>query len=158
MMDIAEREAQERGITGIEWRTELPSVQLDWVNSHIVFQHIPPERGYAIFDRLLELLAPGGLLSVHVTFFRDRGHVAEITRDLGDYRFDGKTVELLSVAAGKPGDMTMFDYDLNRLLRSLFRHDFAAVTCEHTDHGGCHGVVLYGVKSSRPSSGASPAG
>ena len=43
--------------------------------------------------------------------------------------------------------MTMFDYDLNRVMRALFTNGFDTVTAQHTDHGGCHGAWIFGVKS-----------
>lgn len=145
MLDVARREAAERGVSGIELRNDLPAGAVDWVNSLIVFQHIPPERGYAIFDRLVQSLGPGAFLSVQVTFFRDARHTAEVLRDLADYRYDGHDIELLSIAPSEPGAMSMYDYDLNRLVRTLFTHGFESVTAKHTDHGGCHGAWLFGV-------------
>jgi predicted O-methyltransferase YrrM len=47
---------------------------IDWVNSYIVFQHIPPERGLRILWGLLSVLAPGGWVSLHFNVFRDGRH------------------------------------------------------------------------------------
>jgi trans-aconitate methyltransferase len=146
MLDVARREAIERGVAGAEFRRDLPERPVDWINSLIVFQHIPPERGHGIFERLVQSLRPGAFLSVQVTFFRDARHTAEVVRDLADYRYDGHNIELLSIAPSESGAMSMYDYDLNRLMRTLFTHDFDAVTVQHTDHGGCHGAWLFGVK------------
>ena len=147
MLDVARREATERGVAGVELRHDLPEGPVDWVNSLIVFQHIPPERGHDIFERLVQLVRPGGFLSIQVTFFRDSRHTAEVVRDLADYRYDGHSIELLSIAPSEPGAMSMYDYDLNRLMRTLFTHAFETVTVQHTDHAGCHGAWLFGVKA-----------
>ena len=48
-----------RKIRNVELRTTLPAEQVDWINSLIVFQHIPPPRGYEILADLVVLLAPG---------------------------------------------------------------------------------------------------
>jgi ubiquinone/menaquinone biosynthesis C-methylase UbiE len=52
MLDVARREAGDRGMTGVELRHDLPDRRVAWVNSAIVFQHIPPERGHDIFEGL----------------------------------------------------------------------------------------------------------
>ena len=70
-----------------------------------------------------------------------------ITRDLADYRYDGATVELLSHAGSRRGHMSMYDYDLNRVLRTFFLGGVKSVITEHTDHGGCHGAWFYGRKN-----------
>jgi len=49
----------------------LPAGPFDWINSFIVFQHIPPERGLGLMAELLDRLAPGGLVSLQVTIWRD---------------------------------------------------------------------------------------
>ena len=146
MLDIARNEATERRCRSVEFRRDIPQQGLDWVNSLIVFQHIPPVRGLELFEQLLELLAAGGYLSVQVTFFRDRTHTAEAMRDIDDYRYDGQAIELLSKTPPQQGDMTMYDYDLNKLTRLLFTHGIETVLLQHTNHGGCHGAWLFGVK------------
>jgi cyclopropane fatty-acyl-phospholipid synthase-like methyltransferase len=155
MLDVARREAAERRVTGVQFQRSLPDQRVDWINSLIVFQHIPPERGYIIFEEMLKLLNPGGFLSVQFTFFRDARHTGEVVRDIADYRYDGKTVELLSMATSEPGAMSMYDYDLNRLMRLLYTNDFELVLAQHTDHGGCHGAWLFGMKNA--SAGANDA-
>lgn len=62
----------------IEYTFDIPSgVQIDWINSVIVFQHIPPERGYSLFHDLLSVAAPDALLSVHFMLFKDHVGVAD---------------------------------------------------------------------------------
>jgi SAM-dependent methyltransferase len=147
MLTVARERAAARKIRNVEFRTALPTEPVDWINSLIVFQHIPPPRGYAILEDLVALLAPGGFVSVQLTFFRDVRHVGEITRDLADYRYDGTSVELLSHAGSETGAMSMYDYDLNRVVRTLFLGGIESLITEHTDHGGCHGAWFYGRKS-----------
>jgi trans-aconitate methyltransferase len=146
MLDVARRESIERGVSGVELRKTLPEGRVDWVNSLIVLQHIPPDRGHDILERLVQKLEPSGFLSIQLTFFRDSNHSAEVVRDLADYRYDGRIVEMLSVAPSDPGAMTMYDYDLNRVMRTLFTNGFQSVVAQHTDHAGCHGAWLFGVK------------
>src|SRR6185503_17985283 len=49
---------------------ELPDGPFDWINSFIVFQHIPPHRGLEFLETLLARLAPGGAISLHFTVWR----------------------------------------------------------------------------------------
>jgi hypothetical protein len=42
--------------------------------------------------------------------------------------------------------MTMYDYDLNKVVRTLFLAGISPVTLDHTDHAGCHGAWCFGVK------------
>ncbi|MDQ3145184.1 MAG: class I SAM-dependent methyltransferase [Pseudomonadota bacterium] len=44
----------------------------DFVNSHLVLQHIPVRRGLVILDRLIDLVAPGGAFHVNVSLRTDR--------------------------------------------------------------------------------------
>jgi hypothetical protein len=53
---------------------------------------------------------------------------------------------LLSVEDSEHGSMSMYDYDLNRVMRLLYVAGINPVTAQHTDHGGCHGAWLFGVK------------
>jgi SAM-dependent methyltransferase len=147
MLRIARQQAQARRVTGVEFLPTAPDETVDWVNSFIVFQHIPPERGYDMLCQLVGALRPCGFISLQLTFFRDQGHTAEIVRDLADYRYDGKTIELLSHKKdAAPGSMSMYDYDMNQVLRILFLGGIKSLVAEHTNHGGCHGAWLFGHK------------
>jgi hypothetical protein len=42
--------------------------------------------------------------------------------------------------------MSMYDYDLNRVFRTLFLAGIEEVMAKHTDDGGCHGAWFYGQK------------
>jgi SAM-dependent methyltransferase len=145
MLDIAREHAAARSLN-VQLSTELPAGPVDWINSLIVFQHIDPVRGYDVLGRLLDLLAPGGFASIQFTFYRDRRHLSELLRDLSDHRYDGRTVEVLDATANDPGSMTMYDYDMNRVLRMFFVAGVADLRVQHTDHGGCHGAWVFGRK------------
>jgi SAM-dependent methyltransferase len=151
MLEIGREQAAARKVTNVEFRSTLPTERVDWVISLIVLQHIPPVRGHAILEQLVDLLNPGGWFSVQLTFFHDERHVGEVARDIADYRYDGQTVELLSAREAEVGGMSMYDYDLNRVYRTLFRAGIGEVLAKHTDHGGCHGAWLFGRKT--PSTG-----
>jgi hypothetical protein len=75
--------------------------------------------------------------------------VAETTRDLADYRYDGATIDLLSHADYETGGMSMYDYDLNRVLRTLFVAGIESLIIEHADYDGYHGVRFFGPRHSQ---------
>jgi len=149
MLRVAREQAEARHVAAVEFRSTLPDENVDWINSLIVFQHIPPERGYDILGELVDRLAPHGFVSVQMTVFRDRRHTAEIIRDLADHTFDGRTIELLGgPEKASLGSMSMYDYDMNRVLRILFMGGITSVVAEHTNHGGCHGAWVFGQRRS----------
>jgi SAM-dependent methyltransferase len=126
----------------VELTTDLPDGPFDWINSYIVFQHIPPERGYGLLDELLQRAAESCLLSVHFTFFKD-------ARGLNDHGIDpirfgiieGDSIRPL-ILKDRERRMMMFDYDLTRLFAMFVNHRFTQIRLSHTDHGGAHGAII----------------
>jgi len=141
----AAKRATQFKIPNTEFVSTLPEMQFDWINSLIVFQHIPPARGCEILDKAARLLSPGGLLTVQLTYAHDHRHVEELIAELGEYTFDGETVRRLAGrGADSVGEMRMYDYDLNSVFRLLHRNGIGSIWTEHTDHSGCHGLRLFG--------------
>lgn len=137
-------EARRHEHPNVEFAEVLPDGVFDWINSLIVFQHIPTARGYELFDELLDRLAPGGVISVHVTIFRDQRALPALLDLLLDGVWDGSNLRVLDDKPPPAGHMMIFDYDLNRLLSAAIRRGIGSFYLEHSDHGGCHGVILYG--------------
>jgi SAM-dependent methyltransferase len=136
-------EARKRGGKATYVAT-LPDGPFDWINSFIVFQHIPPERGLALIDDLMARLAPGGLVSLHVTIWRDahlRGSANPLVRLLRPL------LRRWRVANLPKGAIRMYDYDLSQVVERLNRAGVAGLTLAPTNHGGHHGVVLLGRKA-----------
>lgn len=119
----------------------LPDGPFDWINSFIVFQHIPPERGMALFEQLLARLSPGGCISLHVTTWREPHLVAARPGGL-----KGLAAQLLS-GREPAGLVSMYDYDLSEILRLLNQAGLEEVSILSTDHGGHHGAILLGRKA-----------
>jgi predicted O-methyltransferase YrrM len=127
-------------------------VQADWINSFIVFQHIPPVKGMQILDVLLACLRHGGFVSLHLTFAKDRRMLEWSTRHVEHYRSAERTFEVLTEQnAQDHAVQSMYDHDLNHAMVLCVKHDIHEVWLSHVDHGGQHGVMLYGMKgSTRP--------
>lgn len=73
MLAEAQRNLEVHHVTNVRLlksddRLSQVSGEFDLINTYIVLQHIPSKRGQAIIRRLVELLAPGGVGAVHVTY------------------------------------------------------------------------------------------
>jgi SAM-dependent methyltransferase len=139
-------EARRRSRGNVVYCDEMPAGKFGWINSFMVFQHIPPERGMAILETLLDRLEPGGLISLHFTIYQERSRVpvfpevAALIRR-GSFR---RAWRLLFPSAPPVGSMLMYDYDLNRICAACHRRGIEELTLVHTNHGGVHGVDVYG--------------
>lgn len=101
--------------------SELGDQTFDWISSVIVFQHIPPTRGYRILDDLLRRVNVGGAISLHLTF-------ATPPND----------------PDAPVGSMSMYPYDLSRVTSMLAQHGYRLNLLQHTNHDGHEGVIIYG--------------
>lgn len=118
----------------------LPEGPFDWINSFIVFQHIPPERGMALIEQLLARLAPGGHVSLHVTAWREPHLIP--APPTGWRKLVGQ-----STPSAPKGLVSMYDYDLSQVLRLANGAGLQEVSLLFTDHDGHHGAVLLGRKA-----------
>jgi SAM-dependent methyltransferase len=121
----------------------------DLVNSLIVLQHIPPDRGYRLIARLLDLLAVGGVASLQLTYAKERRFFAHEADRALYYRRDGDTLRDLSpVGAEQPrGTIRMFDYDLNQvmlMIAAVSGHPVLALPTQDDGHAGFHFVFRRG--------------
>jgi SAM-dependent methyltransferase len=120
----------------IAYADALPEGPFDWINSYIVFQHIPPARGLVLLEQLLDRLAPGGVISLQFTVWRDEALRPAPWRE--------KVRRVIDLIQPREGLMSMYDYDLGQILERLNRRDISRMTMTSTDHGGHHGVMIYG--------------
>ena len=136
--------ARKRG-SRVNYVGELPDGPFDWINSFIVFQHIPPERGLQLMAELLARLAPGGCVSLQVTVWREQAHVWPASS--GWRRWLRAPLQWLWARRLPVGQIIMFDYDLSQVVRRLNEAGVVDLTLAPTDHGGHHGVILIGRKT-----------
>jgi SAM-dependent methyltransferase len=118
----------------------------DLINSFIVLQHIPPERGYRIFANLLRLLRPGGVAALHVSYAR--AEAIAIHDIVAKYACgDGQTVVRESsnpLPDYGEGTILVFDYDFNHLMVLAAEAASGPVIAYPTgDHKGHLGAYLY---------------
>lgn len=139
-------EARRHAPSNVSYVSELGDETFDWLNSIIVFQHIPPKRGYRLLDDLLARVNPGGALSLHITLFKDESFLTHIWPALRRGQWDGERFTSMDHVVGDAGGMEMYDYDMSRIIEMTSRHGFHNLIIQHTNHGGCHGVIMFGRK------------
>lgn len=120
----------------------------DFVNSYIVLQHIPITRGYNIIGRLLNLAAPGGVISLQFTVDRgDRPHQAALYWAQRHIPGIQMLTNLLKGRALSEPLVEMNEYDLARVLRMFQEHGMSAPAIERGSEGRVESVVLMAQKA-----------
>lgn len=162
MLAEARRNCDERGaghVVLVRSDDELTEVKgsFDLVHSSIVLQHIPVDRGMALFARLVGMLRPGGIGALHVTFAWDV--FAEslgqplpppsvpspglVRRWLGRWRRRHKIAAAPTPVVGADPEMQMNLYPLSQLHYVLHQGGIQQVHTEFTDHGGVIGAFMF---------------
>ena len=103
----------------------VPRSSIHLACAHLVLQHIPPSSGNRILRHLLSLVAPGGLCSVDVTFYRSGTRSRGVGRW---FRARSRIVHAaVSMMRGTPRlpYMQMNTYDLGFVLRAFSCHGFS---------------------------------
>lgn len=143
----------------------------DLVHSTIVLQHIQSDRGLDIIDRLVGLIAPGGIAAIHVTYGRDYGECrygqpippappappapptfARRVRTMVRQFVRGPAQAAAPAPVRPPGGdpvMMMYHYDLSRIAYIFHAAGAAEFHAVFSDHGGELGVTLYARKGER---------
>ena len=138
----------------------LPEGPFDWINSYIVFQHIPPARGYALLDEALDRLAPGGVTSLHFTVARHieppepaPPEAAPVEQKIRAWpwtrkrRFEVTSPAYPAQGEEQPlGSVSMYDYSLDLLADSFRRHDVQDLGLSFVEHCGHYGYVMVGMR------------
>jgi SAM-dependent methyltransferase len=121
----------------------------DLIHSFIVFQHIAPQRGKAIFANLLAHLVPGGLCAVHFGYAKTPlpgvPLVEAAAQPIAAKPAAAPPIAAPPIAAPVPLDpeMQMNLYPVNELFVILQNRGVHHVHLEFTDHGGELGVFLF---------------
>jgi len=158
MLDEARRNCAARRVTNVELvlagdaGDALAGVtgDFDFVNSYIVFQHVPPRLGEAITRALLERLRPGGVGALHFTYGWRAGLAR---RALHRVR---RSVPLAHAAANvlqrrplRAPIIPMYAYDMSRLFALLHANGCERVHALLTDHDGHLGAHLLFERAAR---------
>lgn len=155
MLAEARANAKQQGISNVEFVKSDPTLSgvsgsFDFLNSLIVFQHIPTPRGEAIFRRLLGLLRDGGVGALHFTYAFGSGTSRARKALLQAYAAAPVLWSVRNLAKGRPlrePMMQMNAYDLNRLFRILQESGCELVhprfTETNTFGSPFYGVILF---------------
>lgn len=133
--------------TNIDYVSDLPGGCFDWINSHIVFQHIPPERGISILRDLLSRATPGAFVALQFPFYRDRKFFEQTNQGIEAVTFDGSRIETVSRREQGDGAMLMYDYPWPMIYAAFVDYGFTEFHLYHTDHGGVHGAWVFSIRS-----------
>lgn len=155
MLSEAENNSRQQGLANVSFvkgddALSRISGTFDFIHSFIVFQHIPPERGIAIFERMIELLKNDGIGALHFTY-APAGSMSRRRRwlrtALQSVPFFYGLRNLLKGRPFREPMMQMNVYDLNRLLRILQEsgcHELAMRFTDTSAQGsGFYGVILF---------------
>lgn len=147
MLNLLSSNLSRMDISNYELFSEIPDIQVDWINSIIVLQHIPPDVGYELIKKLWSILKAGGGFSIQFPIYKDKDHLDEVFRDVNTFTYDGKKIDLFDVDSNSHiGSMSMYDYDFSKVISMLDLGTGARMLIEKVNHGGCHGIKLYTVK------------
>lgn len=139
--DVAEsmvRVASEHAPPNASFTTSLPDGPFSWINSFIVFQHIPPAEGLALLNAALDRLAPGGFASIQITAWNAQAPRPQTPldrirrwRNLRIHRQPGRDVQPL---------IQMHDYNFSDVMRCFMDRGMSRLVLRHTEHGDHHGA------------------
>jgi SAM-dependent methyltransferase len=140
MLALAKKHAGE----GVDYVTDFPAGPFGWINSFVVLQHIEPSEGLALLKRALAGLAPGGFASIQVTAWRTAHQLPTGLRKLK------RAAHFALARAGvRPAEalIQMHDYSLTDVVQAFVEAGIEEQHLVHTDHGGHHGVWVFGRKT-----------
>ena len=149
MLALAKANAEKAGVGNIKLvqsddKLSKVTGQFDLVNTFIVLQHIPPERGLRLIRRLVELTRRGGICSLQLTYARERKFLSHESPRARYYRREGNAMHDLGTtnAEHPEGTITMFDYDLNDVFAVLSESSGHPVLSLPTNDDGHLGIHL----------------
>jgi 2-polyprenyl-3-methyl-5-hydroxy-6-metoxy-1,4-benzoquinol methylase len=112
----------------------------DLIHSCIVFQHIPVERGRAIFSRLLEYLRPGGVGAIQLTYSKTR---FAATHGIAPPAPTLAEAPASLIVPDADPEIQMNPYNMNELMFLMQSRGVQQFHVEFSDHGGELGVFLF---------------
>jgi SAM-dependent methyltransferase len=145
MLHEAKRNCELNGVTNVHLLQSDDTLSLltggfDLIHSCIVFQHIPIERGRAIFAKLLRHLNPGGVGALQLTYSKTRFASTHGIAPIEAHP---------AIAPNAPGstdadpEIQMNPYNMNSIFFIMQENGVNEFYADFTDHGGELGVFLF---------------
>lgn len=157
MLAEAKKNCFRAGVTNVELASPEDGLRyvpgtFDFVLSYSVFQHIPPRRGQALLENIIDRLQPDGIGALHFTYHRKASrarYVMHWARKHVPYIHNS-----VNWIQGKPFSYPLMqwnNYDLNRIYLALQERGCGRSCVRFTDHGGGHlGVYVFFQKRALP--------
>jgi SAM-dependent methyltransferase len=149
MLRLCAGHAKEAGVTNltlVESDDDLSRVegQFNFINTYIVLQHIPPDRGIALIRKLLSLAENNGVVALQFTYAKARRLLKHEEGRSAYFRREGGVVYELSPRPDlRPeGSITMYDYDLNQVMAVIQEATKYPMVVKPTDDDGHIGVQI----------------
>jgi predicted O-methyltransferase YrrM len=149
MLEEASRNAGSMCVDNVSWVVSDDTLSrvdgvFDLVHSCIVFQHIDVNRGRTLFARLVDLLAPGGVAAIQITYAKARHADSFGQPPIAMPKADrGGVLRAFTRRLGGDPEMQMNAYPLGELAFMLQKRGVRSFHAEFTDHGGELGVFLF---------------
>lgn len=127
--------------------------QFDYVNSYVVFQHIPVARGMKLIEGLLSQVASGGQAMLHMSLRRDFS-ISTTIKYFVKHRIWGAR-QIYNVLSGYPINrpaMQMNEYDLLSVIEAFGRHGLETFIALE-DHNFVMTARIYGRRVLAPTAG-----
>lgn len=156
MLQEAEKNCQLAGVTNVEFvlsddQLSQLTGKFNLINSFIVFQHIPCDRGEQILNRLIDRLTENGVGVLHFTYYKQPPPTAKGRFLLWAYQSIPGLFDLRNRLKGSPQAqpiMQMNEYSLTRLFQILYRGGCQHCYVRFTQHEDTQGVILFFQKKS----------
>lgn len=119
----------------------------DLIHSVIVFQHMNPKRGYALTDKFLKGLAPGGFAALHYTTYDDSSFtMKKIRLARRKSKLFNMAINVIKKRKPTTPNMQMNMYDLGKLMK-IFHDNGLSELRISTNHPDCYvGCLIIGQK------------
>jgi ubiquinone/menaquinone biosynthesis C-methylase UbiE len=142
MLREARKNCNERGLRNVHLSPsddELSTVAgtFDLIHSCIVFQHIPKERGRAIFSKLLRHVRPGGMGAIQLTYSK-----SHFSGTHGVAPTPSPKPDRIAGADADP-EIQMNCYNMTEIMYLMQSQGVNQFHAEFSDHGGELGVFLF---------------
>ncbi|MEO1151082.1 MAG: class I SAM-dependent methyltransferase [Pseudomonadota bacterium] len=145
MLDIAQTRASTKNITNVAFENRLPKGPFDWINSYIVFQHIPPKEGYFLFEEIVSRSSESAALTIYIPFWSEanvrasKNILSHLVTNLirAQARYGRKPAETL---------IQMHTYELSRIVKIANIAGFKDIYLKHENHGGFYGAWVIAKK------------
>lgn len=149
MLNEASKNCKRRGIRNVDFIESDDNLskltgKYNFINSFIVFQHIPVKRGEFIFRNLLKHLEKGGVCVLHFTIMANTGFLRKGAAIVKKYLPFGKNI--YNIISGKNLFAPIAQVNIYKpgtIFGILFSNNIREFYTEFTDHESYLGMIIF---------------